>query len=103
MNELIHRGLKPKLQRMDNEASQLLKDYITHDEKIYLQLVPPHMHRRNLSEHAIQTFKAHFVSILSGTDPNFPLHLWCRLIPQTEITLNMLRTSRINDNLSVYA
>jgi hypothetical protein len=44
LNELISRGLKPKLQRMDNEASQLLKDYITHDEKIDLQLVPPHMH-----------------------------------------------------------
>ena len=53
LNELISRGLKPKLQRMDNETSQLLKDYITHDEKIDLQLVPPHMHRRNLSERTI--------------------------------------------------
>jgi hypothetical protein len=28
------------------------------------QLVPPQDHQRNLAEKAIQTFKAHFISIL---------------------------------------
>ena len=32
----------------------------------------------------------------------FPLHLWCRLLDQAELTLNMLCTSRINPNLSAH-
>ena len=35
-------------------------------------------------------------------DKNFPLHLWCRLLDQAELTLNMLCTSRINPNLSAH-
>ena len=35
--------------------------------------------------------------------PAFPLHLWCRLLPQAEITLNLFQTSRINPSLSAYA
>ena len=35
-------------------------------------------------------------------DKNFPLHLWCHLLDQAELTLNMLRTSRINPNLSAH-
>jgi hypothetical protein len=50
----------------------------------------------------IQTFKAHFISVLNGTDERFPPHLLCRLIPQTVLTLNMLRRSRINPKLSAY-
>ena len=102
LNILKRCGLKPKLQKLDNEASQDLLEYIN-DENINYQLVPPHMHRRNLAERAIQTFKSHFIAMLCGCDPAFPLHLWCRLLPQAEITLNLLRTSRINPNLSAYA
>ena len=67
------------------------------------QLVPPHDHRRNIAKKAIQTFKAHFISILCGTDKDFPLHLWCRLLPQAEHTLNMLRSARVTPNVSAYA
>ena len=35
-------------------------------------------------------------------DKNFPLHIWCRLLDQAELTLNMLRTSRLNPNLSAH-
>ena len=35
-------------------------------------------------------------------DKNFSLHLWCCLLDQAELTLNMLRTSRINPNLSAH-
>jgi hypothetical protein len=55
------------------------------------QLVPPHNHHRKLAEKSIQTFKAHFISILCGTNTNFPLHLWDQLLPQAEHTLNMLQ------------
>jgi hypothetical protein len=35
------------------------------------ELVPPGNHRCNKAEHAIQTFKAHFISILAGVDDKF--------------------------------
>jgi hypothetical protein len=65
--------------------------------------VPPHCHRRNAAERAISTFKEHFVAGLSSVDPAFPLHLWDRLLPRAEITLNLLRTSRLHPQLSVAA
>jgi hypothetical protein len=67
------------------------------------QLVPPHNHRRNIAEKAIQVFKAHFISILCGADKSFPLHLWDRLLGQAEHTLNMLRISRMTPLVSAYA
>ena len=67
------------------------------------QLIPPHIHRRNASERAIHTFKNHFIAGLANTDPNFPLSNWCRLLPQAELTLNLLRASRLNPKLSAYA
>ena len=42
-------------------------------QKMLHQLVPPHNHRANLAEHAIQIFKAHFKTILVTCDPDFPL------------------------------
>jgi len=74
-----------------------------HEQQVDFQLVPPHMHRRNAAERAIRTFKSHFIAGLCSTDPQFPLLLWDRLIPQAEITLNLLRGSRINPNLSAWA
>jgi hypothetical protein len=40
---------------------------------------------------------------ISSVDPTFPLHLWDRLLPQTEITLNLLQTSRLHPQLSAAA
>jgi hypothetical protein len=40
------------------------------------------------------------VAGLSSVDPAFPLHLWDRLLPQAELTLNLLRTSRLHPQLS---
>jgi hypothetical protein len=40
---------------------------------------------------------------ISSVDPAFPLHLWDRLLPQAEITLNLLRTSRLHPQLSAAA
>jgi hypothetical protein len=50
--ELVDRGLKPKLMKLDNEASKLLKAYLHHQD-ITLQLVPPYGHRRNSAEREI--------------------------------------------------
>jgi hypothetical protein len=100
--ELIIKGFKPKLQTLNNEASTALKTFFTVNNIAY-QLVPPHCHRRNAAESAIRTFKEHFVAGLSSVDPSFPMHLWDRLLPQAEITLNLLRTSRLHPQLSAAA
>ena len=101
-NILKSRGLKPQLQRLDNEASHLLKTFL-HDNQVDFQLVPPHAHRRNSAERAIRVFKNHFIAGLCSTDPSFPLHLWDKLVPQALITLNLLRSAHINPQLSAQA
>jgi hypothetical protein len=100
--ELTVKGFKHKIQTLDNEASTDLKNYFTVNDIAY-QLVPPHCHRRNTAERAIRTFKKHFVAGLSSLDPSFPLHLWDRLLPQAEITLNLLQASRLHPQLSAAA
>jgi hypothetical protein len=87
--ELTSKGFKPKLQTLDKEASTALKNFFTTNDVEY-QLFPPHCHRHNAAERAIQTFKEHFMALLSSVDPNFPLHVWDRILPQAEITLNLL-------------
>jgi hypothetical protein len=65
--------------------------------------MPPHCHRRNAAERAIRTFKEHFMAGISSVYPAFPFHLWDRLLPQAEIALNLLRTSRLHPQLSAAA
>ena len=71
-----------------------------HDIKY--QLAAPYSHRLNPAERAIQSFKNHLISNLHGCDKQFPAYQWCRIIEQCEMTLNMLRRSRINPKLSAY-
>jgi hypothetical protein len=87
---------------LDNEASAALNFFFTTNDVEY-QLVPPHCHRRNAAERAIRTFKEQFVAGLTSVDPDFPLHSWDRLLPQAELTLNLLRTSRQHPQLSAAA
>jgi hypothetical protein len=61
IQSLIIRGLKPLLQRLDNEASFELRNYLTRQGNTY-QPAPPHIHWRNNAERAIQTFKNHFIA-----------------------------------------
>jgi hypothetical protein len=97
--ELVTRGLKPKLMKLDSEASKLLKTYLDQQD-ITFQLVPPYSHRQNLSERAIRSFKDHLIAGLCSTKKSFPMHLLDRLLPHVFITFNLLRTSRINTKLS---
>eukprot|EP00804_Cyclotella_cryptica_P020002 CCRYP_007863-RA/>CCRYP_007863-RA protein AED:0.32 eAED:0.31 QI:0/0/0/1/0/0/3/0/485 len=64
-------GIHPTRQVLDNEISATYKSAITNSGMSY-QLVPPNDHRRNIAEKAIQTWKDHFVAIISGTDNKFP-------------------------------
>jgi hypothetical protein len=102
VQSLIIRGLKPSLQRLENEASLALRNYLT-KQGIDYQLAPPHIHRRNNAKRAIQTFKNHFISRLCSVDPNFPLKLWDKLLPQATITLNIFMKSRSNPRMSACA
>ena len=68
-----------------------------------LELVPPGCHRQNAAKVAICNFKSHFLSILAGVADDFPLHLWDRLLPQAEITINLLRQSNATPTVSAYA
>ncbi len=91
---------KPKSHILDNEASAAFKAAIK--ENWNLQLVPPDTHRCNLAKRAIQMFKSHFIAILAGVDPSFPMNLWDRLLPQAVTTLNLLRQSCKNPSISAY-
>jgi len=94
-------GVFPQQHILDNECSKEFKVAIKTNNMTY-QLVPPHDHRRNRAEKAIQTFKAHFIAILCGADHTFPRHLWDRLLVQAEHTLNMLRPARTRPTISAY-
>jgi hypothetical protein len=61
------------------------------------------MHRRNIAEKGMQTFKGHFKSVLAGVSDDFPIQEWDELIPQTVLTLNLLRQSNVAPNISAYA
>ena len=95
-------GVQPHTYVIDNEASTHLKAAMT-KKQIEYQLVPPHNHRANLAERAIQTFKKHFKAGLATCNPLFPLAEWDRLLDQANITINMLRSARVNPKLSAYA
>jgi hypothetical protein len=55
------------------------------------------------AERAIRIFKEHFKLGLVTVDPAFPIHLWDRLLPQAEITLSLLFSSRLHPQLSAAA
>ena len=95
-------GTKPNLYILDNEASLDLKQSLKKNN-ITFELVPPHVHRRNAAERAIQTFKDHFIAGLASVDPAFPIAEWDRLIPQAILSLNLLMNARTNPSLSAYA
>ncbi len=67
------------------------------------ELVPPDCHQRNIAKWAIQTFKNHFVVILSGVDDRFPLSLWCHLVRPAELTVNLLQQSNVVPKILAYA
>jgi hypothetical protein len=95
-------GVRPRYHRLDNECPELLTQYLT-SQQIEFQMVPPNSHWRNAAEHGIRTFKNHFIAGLCSTDKDFPLDQWDELIPQAELTLNLLRGFRINPTLSAWA
>ena len=83
MQKLADRGHHVDIQILDNEVSAEFKKTIKNDWGATYQLVPPNVHRRNISYRAIRTFKAKFLEILSEVDPEFPKYMWDNLLAQT--------------------
>ena len=80
------RDTAPTMHILDNKASTALKHAIM-SNKCTFQLVPPHVHRRNVAERAIQTFRDHFLEVLVGVAPTFPKHRWDLLLVHTPCRL----------------
>jgi hypothetical protein len=89
LEQMQRHGLMPKHQILNNQASAEYKAAIETSGMTY-ELVPPKEHRRNMAEKSIQTFKDHFVGVLSSCAPSMPIHLWCQLLPQVERQLLFL-------------
>jgi hypothetical protein len=102
LEQMRKAGIIPTHQVMDNQASAAYKKAIGDSDMTY-ELVPPDNHQQNMAKKAIQTFKDHFVGVLSGCAPSFPMHLRCQLPPQVERQLRLLRQSQLHPNLSAYA
>ena len=91
------------LQILDNDASVEYTQVIKNKWKINYHLLHPNSYRSNAAERAIFTFKAHFISILAGIVPDFPWNLWDLLLPQTEVTLNLIKQATIDPSRSAWA
>ncbi len=91
-----------KHHRLNNKCLSKFKECIAKNRMAH-ELVPPDCHHRNIAGRAIQTFKNHFVSILSGVDDRFPLSLWCHLVQPADLTVNLLQQSNIAPKVSMYA
>ncbi len=103
ITRLRRSGSAPIKHVLDNEISENMKAHIRDTCKMQIELVPPGCHRRNAAEVAIRNFKAHFLSVLAGVADDFPMSLWDRLLPQTEITLNLIQQSNATPTVSAYA
>ena len=65
MKKLADRGHHVDIKILDNEVSTEFKKTIVKDWGATYQLVPPNVHRQNIAEIVIRTFKAHFLEILA--------------------------------------
>jgi hypothetical protein len=101
--QLKQAGIVPKKQILDSKVSDSMKNHIHDTCKFNMELVPPGCHQRNAAKVAIRNFKAHFLSVLAGVADNIPPSLWDRLLPQPEITTNLIRQSNATPNVLAYA
>ena len=97
--ELQKANITPILHRLDNEISDELIEAIN-AKQLKHQIVTAYDHRQNQAERSIQTYKNYLISNLHGTDREFPAYLWCQLLEQIELQVNLIRPSRINQNRS---
>ena len=100
LQRMKERNLTINKHILDNECSNAMKQLITQTCKY--ELVPPGIHRRNRVEVTIKSFKHHLIAIFAGLDGDFPMSQWDKLLPHIELTLNLLRKSKIDPSKSAY-
>eukprot|EP00957_Ditylum_brightwellii_P208657 15358398-Ditylum_brightwellii.AAC.1 len=98
---MTKRGYKLKLHKLDNKSSRDLQQRIQ-AQQTKLQFTPPKMYCTNAAEKTMQTWKNHFLSGLSSLPSDFPITYWCRLVPQANLTLNIMHPCCINANISTH-
>ena len=86
---------------LDNESSKAVQEYVR-SEGTTIQIAEPYNHRMNAAEPAVKSVQYHVLAGLAIVHPDYPLQLWDRFLAQMQDTLNMLRTSRRNAELSAY-
>ena len=64
-------GEAPNINILDNKCSRDMKK-IFKETQVEYQLVPPHIHQRNVAERAIRTNKNHLIAGLYTCDPKLP-------------------------------
>ena len=74
MKCLYDAGIKPIPHILHNDCAGESKE-TTKKHGMKHQLVPPHDHKRNAAEKAVQIFKDYFATVLCGTDNKFPMQL----------------------------
>ena len=102
MSHLHKNGHNVNLQILDNKCSTTYKLKIEEKWNSTFQLLHPNMHRRNIDELMIQTFNAHFLYILARVSITSPNFLREKLLPKTELTLNLLHQSNIAPSQSAW-
>ncbi len=101
--QLKRAGIVPKKHVLDNKVSENMKNHIRDTCNFEMELAPPACHQRNAAEVAIHNINAHFLSVMAGVASDFPPSLWDWLLPQTKITINLIRQSNATPNVSAYA
>ena len=92
---------KHKTEVLDNVISDVLKK-VFQELGIKWEFVPPNNHRRNKAERCMRTAKNHIIATIASCDKSFPREAIPHLIPQAEISLNLLRKSNIDPTKSAY-
>lgn len=99
--ELSDKGHQITFNIFNNQAIAPSKKFLQQENCLW-QFVELTNHRVNAVEHAMQTFKNHFISGLCSTDDHWPLQLWDQMAERAAITLNLLCTSCIDPSKSAY-
>jgi hypothetical protein len=81
---LKSKGLKPKLNIMDNQATKHIRTFLTKND-CKLQLVELHNHCVNSAERAIKTFKNAFIAVLATTTAISPSNCGIKLRHKSKI------------------
>lgn len=91
----------PQLEVTDNVISSLLGAFFD-EQQVALTLVSTNDHRANKAERAIQTWKKALIAALNTAHPELPLAALPHIVNHLNVTINLLRPSRINPTISAY-